>query len=99
MNGTHWRDFQKSTTARTIASMLLMPRLPTPIATSEPGFRFAPKPAAFNSRWTSPGISARRRLGYFWPTRSMRERFTDGLYQFEADSITGFATVRRAYGN
>ena len=31
--------FQKSTTERTMVAMLVMPRLPTPMATVEPGFR------------------------------------------------------------
>ena len=39
------RDFQYSATERTMVAMLAMPRLPTPMAMRDPGFRFAPKPA------------------------------------------------------
>src|SRR5215831_20003025 len=87
MKGTKLRDFQKSTTARTMTSILLIPRLPTPIATVEPGASRAPKFALVSSRVISPGMSASRRSGKFWRTRSMRGSAT-GMNYINAEALS-----------
>src|SRR5579864_328600 len=73
MKGSKPRDFQKSTTERTMTARLAMPRLPTPMAMRDPGLRFAPKCPAASSRAIVPGRSRRRRSGKFWWTVSKRE--------------------------
>src|SRR5690348_15016610 len=51
--------------------MLLIPRLPTPIAIDAPAFTFAPMPDPDNSSRTVPGMSLRARSGKFCRTSSI----------------------------
>src|ERR1041385_5804310 len=50
-------SFQKATTEWTMVAMLAMPRLPTPMATLEPGARCAPNLELVSSRKIVPGMS------------------------------------------
>src|SRR5690348_2489026 len=49
-----------------------MPRLPMPIARRDPRGKRPPRLEEASWRWTSRGISAMRRSGKFWRTRSRR---------------------------
>ncbi len=59
--------FSQSTVARTITSMLAMPRLPAPTATVSPR-RIGRRPAA-RALATPPGMSSRRVRAKRWRTR------------------------------
>ena len=56
-------------TARTMVAMLVMPRLPTPMATRAPGFNLDANCAEVSSFRTAAGISAMERSGKFWRTK------------------------------
>jgi hypothetical protein len=57
MNGFIPCDFQYSTTDRTMVAMLVIPRLPTPIATREPGLNRDANGADDSSLRTVAGMS------------------------------------------
>src|SRR6201992_4400851 len=63
-----------------MVAMLLIPRLPTPIAMYAPGLRFAPMPDPDNSSRTVPGMSRRARSGKFCLTSSIFENWSAGTF-------------------
>ena len=72
MNGFAPRDFQKSTIARAMASMLVMPRLPTPIAIRLPGLTARVHSAASIAWRTAAATSGKARFGKFCRIRTKR---------------------------
>src|SRR5438105_15617766 len=73
-----------------MVAMLVMPRLPTPIATRAPGFSREAKGAADNSFRTVAGMSRMLRSGKFWRTSRRRENCIALLYPRHAKSPAVF---------
>src|SRR5713101_8165845 len=91
INGFAPFDFQKSTTERTIVAILVMPRLPTPIATRAPGLA-RPLKGEFTSSLKTAGRTSRMpRSGKCWRTSRRRGSSMPELYQarFGRTAIVG----------